>query len=177
MAFDLTLHAQRPSPARLILPAVGSAFMAGLTVVTISDALAGSASGVGIGLTLVMMAATAWLVRDLLKLLGVVPAARIELSDDSLSVRSAMFGLNGRRRTLALGQTIRMDVLRQPSLFLGATGLYRLSQQDVQVTIVAPGMARDEDLEALLERLAESGTRVDLIEHRSRREGGPGPSR
>ncbi len=174
MTDDLLLRAQRPSPLLMILPTVGALFMAGLTVMSIANAFGASVSGVGIGLTLVMLAATLWLSWDVLKLTGLVPMARFELSDGEMVVRSSMFGILGRRQRFVLGQPVRIDAMSQRSLFMGTTGVYRIVQQEAQATIVGPGLVREQDMAALVERLAESDTPVQLTQQQLRR--GPGPT-
>ncbi len=156
---DVALRAQRPSVGRIILPGLGALFMAALSVASIVNAASGGTAA--IVLMIVILATTAWLWWDVLKLVALAPLARVSVHENSVRVRRPLTPTLGSGGAMRAHEPLRLEIMRQSS-FLGAAYLYRFVQDQTRVTIVGPSPVLESDLDTLRTLLEERGGELEV---------------
>lgn len=107
-------------------------------------------------------AVAAWIVWDVVKSWGVVPAARLHIADDQIAFSTPLWGRTFTATTLRAGEPIAVSVVTHAVIPAGKTMyVYEFRQGDAVVRYLAPAAISERSAAALDDALAEAGSPLE----------------
>lgn len=168
-------RAERPGPFRLISAGAVLALVLVLAGVAFEIALSSEPAAfpvLGIALTLLAL----WRLWDILKIMGLVPIAVVDLVDGHAQLRTPVLGTTFTRVPQPLSAPLHLDVRSRRGIF-GGTHTYRLNSEGPGVALVSSVPVSADSLAAFgaaVERAGGSLTTVEVEVDRFGRPKGEG---